>query len=293
MMMAAAEPLPKVLHLQYDIFSSLSIIGDFRILQYLDIKDLCSISQTNHFFLERSQGCGADGRTSFYESLYKQRYYFEQIFPIFWQPKTYFDWKIRFKSRIWKNRKSSPTSLSDRDMLKTIDWRIEAVMTGRFFFYLYEETYDEDEDEDNDVIAKASTNYRCATTDEKFVNFVKTYRQKMLENGHVYKEVEPEWFEPIDNAKFVPQVYLFRAFGYGNRDNSVCYWDATGTHIYYDARFKIVTTAECSILSEYPCAPDFASIPADVCANRKVKINERELWTLMLFFGYLVGTVMF
>ena len=299
-MMAAAnnissihyEPLPKVLHLQFDIFSSLSIIGDFWILQYLDIKGLCNISQTNHFFQERSRGCGADGRTSFYESLYKQRYYFEKTFPMFWQPRSYFDWKIRFKARIWKDRKLSPTSLPDREMLKTIDGRIEAVMTGRFFFYNYEESYiDEDEDENDSAIGKVRNyNYRCATTDENFVTFVQKYRENALKNGHVYQEEEPEWFEPIDNAKFVSEVYVFRPFEYGNRDNSVCYWDATGTHVYYNARFKIVTTSECSTLSEYPCAPDFASIPARMCANGKVNVNERELWTLMLFYGYL-GTV--
>jgi len=199
-------------------------------------------------------------------------------------------------------------------MKRSMDLRLEAIFSGRFFFYPRFSCFSLDEEEEENE-EERDFNYLCATTSLEFVTFVKNYRSTRGEThkyeSHVEEEKEEEeeeeeeeedddedyfpdfWFDinnQVLNPTFVKAVFCKRPLGYGDRSNSVCYWDAAGTHIYHDYGFKLVSIPECGDMSNCPNDFSFGCIEAARCADKIIHINEREVWTMMLFYGY-VGTI--
>ena len=294
--------------------------GPWVFMQCLDIYSLVAIGATSKRLQQLSRGSLEGNATSYYERLYRKLFYFEQHFPLYWAPRGYADWVVRLKARYatctWVSHEDrvhghagptvggvavpaalSPQSPSSLIMQRSLDLRLEAVLTGRFFFYPDMDRLDADIDGPDDV------NLMCASMHPKFTAFAQAYRSRWGEM-HLYetlRELEEGQDDPSDpqiwfdvdaslQPRFVKQVLRWRPFGYGDRVNQVCYWDASGAHIYHDYGFKTVSVAECMDMQHCPNQLAFGAIDGSSCHNRQMHINEREVWTTMLFVGYL-GTI--
>lgn len=290
--------------------------------QFLDLPSLVAVGASSKWLQHLSRGNLQGDTTSYYEGLYRKVFYFE-LPPLYWAPRSYTDWLVRFKARYttrtWlrhEDRKTSrstfggittpatcsPESPSDLVMQRSLDLRLEAALTGRLFFYPNFDRLGVDLDGPRDV------NLMSAAAHPEFVAFALAYRSAYSARGdaHNYEALrdypqrdddddeeededvdeeedegdpsEPQiWFEPPYGALFVKQVLRFRPAGYGDRANSVCYWDASGEHIYHDSLFKMVTVQESGDMQHCPNRLAFGSIDAGHCYNGQMIINSREV----------------
>lgn len=213
------------------------------------------------------------------------------IFNIARKPKYSLDWKIRCHARVKNSAISSPSDISDCHTRSLIDFRIEAVLMGRFYFYQQPGYFSKNELQGVPLDQLTTI---CATTDPKFVQFVNSYRETPCTGSdHEYTVPEADvygWDGSTNTNPWNSAIFHRDSFGYCLRGNSVCYWNQSGSEIFCDHGFKLVPISQTTAIYKPRRTPDlsiFMTIPANQCLSKIMSIDERGFWSTMIWYGYL------